>query len=153
MNEFRLHFIKKNQGDSSYSKARNGQYRNDPAFRFICMRDSTFLMDHFRLISCQKELVDNTPLCQLNQLHTLHLKVRIVGGKGGFGATLKSQKANQSKITNYDACRDLSGRRLRHVQAQSQLGQWRQKKAEEEKQIGEELKKYEQQEAQMKAGM
>lgn len=36
------------------------------------------------------------------------------GGKGGFGAMLKGSSAS-TKTTNFDACRDLQGRRLRDV--------------------------------------
>eukprot|EP00977_Amphora_coffeiformis_P017367 scaffold5610_cov157-Amphora_coffeaeformis.AAC.1 len=47
--------------------------------------------------------------------------VRVVsgirGGKGGFGSLLKSQsrQAGAKATTNFGACRDLQGRRLRHV--------------------------------------
>ncbi len=51
---------------------------------------------------------------------TLHLLLRLVGGKGGFGALLRSG-ARGSQTANFDACRDLSGRRLRHVNADKQL--------------------------------
>ena len=39
------------------------------------------------------------------------------GGKGGFGSLLKSQsrQAGAKSTTNFGACRDLQGRRLRHV--------------------------------------
>ncbi|ORX38942.1 telomere stability and silencing-domain-containing protein [Kockovaella imperatae] len=45
---------------------------------------------------------------------TLHLGVRVLGGKGGFGANLRAAggRMNKSAGTNVDACRDLSGRRL-----------------------------------------
>ena len=51
---------------------------------------------------------------------TLYLVLRLLGGKGGFGALLRSG-ARGSKTENFDACRDLSGRRLRHVNADKQL--------------------------------
>jgi hypothetical protein len=81
------------------------------------------------------------------------LKVRIVGGKGGFGATLRSQKPKHPMTNNYDACRDLSGRRVRHVNQRQQLEEWEKKQAEEEKKIEEELKNYKEKEAQMKAAI
>ncbi|KAK9819052.1 hypothetical protein WJX81_003363 [Elliptochloris bilobata] len=54
---------------------------------------------------------------------TLHLVLRLRGGKGGFGALLRGAgRAAQSD--NQDAMRDLSGRRLRHVNADKKLQEW-----------------------------
>ncbi|XP_042058241.1 uncharacterized protein LOC121802591, partial [Salvia splendens] len=39
-------------------------------------------------------------------------------------------KAGQKKTNNFDACRDMSGRRLRHVNVEKKLEEWR---AEERK--------------------
>lgn len=41
--------------------------------------------------------------------------VRALGGKGGFGANLRSQGGRMAnkQTTNFESCRDLSGRRLR----------------------------------------
>lgn len=41
----------------------------------------------------------------------------LLGGKGGFGSMLRAQggRMNSKKSTNNDACRDLSGRRLKTV--------------------------------------
>lgn len=33
-------------------------------------------------------------------------------------------KAGQKKVTNFSACRDLNGRRLRHVEAEAQIAEW-----------------------------
>ncbi|KAJ2833631.1 hypothetical protein GGI24_000763 [Coemansia furcata] len=43
------------------------------------------------------------------------LRGRVLGGKGGFGSTLRSQgnKASANKPANFDNCRDLYGRRLK----------------------------------------
>ncbi|GMI75931.1 hypothetical protein like AT4G01000 [Hibiscus trionum] len=62
---------------------------------------------------------------------TLNLSLRLLGGKGGFGSLLRgaATKAGQKKTSNFDACRDMSGRRLRHVNAEKRLEEW---KAEEE---------------------
>ncbi|PKI40493.1 hypothetical protein CRG98_039129 [Punica granatum] len=62
---------------------------------------------------------------------TVHLLLRLRGGKGGFGSLLRgaATKAGQKKTNNFDACRDMSGRRLRHVNAEKKLEEWR---AEEE---------------------
>ena len=62
------------------------------------------------------------------------LLLRLVGGKGGFGSLLRgaATKAGQKKTSNYDACRDMSGRRLRHVNAEKQLMEWQEEAAERE---------------------
>lgn len=48
---------------------------------------------------------------------------RLCGGKGGFGAMLRGGPTGLriKKTTNFDACRDLSGRRLRNTNAEQQL--------------------------------
>lgn len=47
---------------------------------------------------------------------------RLVGGKGGFGANLKKLGSKLGKqTTNFDECRDLSGRRLRTLNQARQL--------------------------------
>ncbi|KAI7897435.1 telomere stability and silencing-domain-containing protein [Mucor mucedo] len=42
---------------------------------------------------------------------------RLLGGKGGFGSMLRAQggRMNAQKTTNFEACRDLQGRRIRTV--------------------------------------
>lgn len=52
----------------------------------------------------------------------------ILGGKGGFGTLLKglSKQAGAKQTTDFGACRDLNGRRLRHVNDELKLQKWRQ---------------------------
>ncbi|KAJ2158042.1 hypothetical protein GGF46_004064 [Coemansia sp. RSA 552] len=48
----------------------------------------------------------------------LTLQRRLLGGKGGFGVTLRSQGSRMSaKPNNFDDCRDLYGRRLKTLKA------------------------------------
>ena len=54
----------------------------------------------------------------------VEVMLRIEGGKGGFGAMLRTAGAKGIKTTNFDACRDLNGRRLRHVNAEARLREW-----------------------------
>jgi hypothetical protein len=51
-----------------------------------------------------------------NVLH-MSMSGRLVGGKGGFGSMLRAQggRMNAQKTTNFEACRDLQGRRIRTV--------------------------------------
>ncbi|XP_031128366.1 replication stress response regulator SDE2 isoform X3 [Ipomoea triloba] len=64
----------------------------------------------------------------------VNLLLRLRGGKGGFGSLLRgaATKAGQKKTNNFDACRDMSGRRLRHVNAEKRLEEWK-AEAEERK--------------------
>ena len=69
-----------------------------------------------------KQLEDGRTLVEsgVTRDSTVHLVLRLLGGKGGFGALLRSG-ARASHTQNFDACRDLSGRRLRHVTADEKL--------------------------------
>jgi hypothetical protein len=56
----------------------------------------------------------------------------VLGGKGGFGASLKAA-AKGKKTTNFGMCRDLNGRRLRHVNDEMRLRLWMKEKAMKDK--------------------
>lgn len=47
--------------------------------------------------------------------------IPLLGGKGGFGSLLRAIGAQIEKTTNRDACRDLSGRRLRDIKREDEL--------------------------------
>ncbi len=51
----------------------------------------------------------------------------IRGGKGGFGTLLKGQskQAGAKRTMDFGACRDLNGRRLRHINDEIKLRKWR----------------------------
>ena len=61
--------------------------------------------------------------------------MRLCGGKGGFGSLLRGGQPGKmaKKITNFGACRDISGRRLRHVVNEKRLAKW--KDQEEERNV------------------
>jgi hypothetical protein len=61
------------------------------------------------------------------------VKILQRGGKGGFGSLLKGQPPVKKRTNNTDSCRDLSGRRMRHVNQEKMIKEWQQKKLEEEK--------------------
>lgn len=49
----------------------------------------------------------------------------LLGGKGGFGAMLRNAgKSGGGQVKNFGACRDLTGRRLRHVNDEMALQKW-----------------------------
>ncbi|XP_033733809.1 replication stress response regulator SDE2-like [Pecten maximus] len=62
-----------------------------------------------------------------------HVILKLLGGKGGFGSMLRAIGAQIEKTTNHEACRDLSGRRMRDVNNEKQLKEWIGKKAQKEK--------------------
>ncbi|XP_049900907.1 splicing regulator SDE2 [Epinephelus moara] len=68
----------------------------------------------------------------LQQGAIYHLEPRLCGGKGGFGSMLRALGAQIEKTTNREACRDLSGRRLRDVNHEKEMAEWLKKQAERE---------------------
>lgn len=59
---------------------------------------------------------------------TVQVTGRLLGGKGGFGSLLRGQRGARKKIRNFDACRDLNGRRLRYAKSVERLTAWLAKK-------------------------
>ncbi|CAE6142996.1 unnamed protein product [Arabidopsis arenosa] len=86
-----------------------------------------------RLISGGYQISDGSAISQPDA--TVNLVLSLRGGKGGFGSLLRGAgtKAGQKKTNNFDACRDMSGRRLRHVNAENRLQEW--KEGEEERKL------------------
>eukprot|EP01126_Amoeba_proteus_P058578 TRINITY_DN7575_c0_g1_i4.p1 TRINITY_DN7575_c0_g1~~TRINITY_DN7575_c0_g1_i4.p1 ORF type:complete len:409 (+),score=98.76 TRINITY_DN7575_c0_g1_i4:151-1227(+) len=62
---------------------------------------------------------------------SISIHLRIVGGKGGFGSLLRSAR-NGKKTTNFSACRDRNGNRIRDVENARRIAEYERKKAEEE---------------------
>lgn len=74
----------------------------------------------------------------------VRVHLRALGGKGGFGSMLRAIGAQIEKTTNREACRDLSGRRLRDINEEKQLKTWLEKQQErEEEAAGKKSKKIE----------
>ncbi|PSS03943.1 hypothetical protein CEY00_Acc19777 [Actinidia chinensis var. chinensis] len=87
-------------------------------------------IDAQRLVTGTKNLEDSSLLRPLDGTHSypaVHLLLLLRGGKGGFGSLLRGAgtKAGQKKTNNFDACRDMSGRRLRHVNVEKKLEEWK----------------------------
>jgi hypothetical protein len=70
------------------------------------------------------DISSRLPCCQLT--FTASISGGLAGGKGGFGAMLRAlAKQNTGhKTMDFGACRDLNGRRLRHVNNELKLKQW-----------------------------
>lgn len=79
---------------------------------------------------------ENIPLCK----DGIKIQPRLVGGKGGFGSMLRAIGARIEKTTNHEACRDLSGRRMRDVNNEKQITEWLQ---EQETKQQEKVKRHE----------
>lgn len=61
---------------------------------------------------------------------SIQLSFFLLGGKGGFGSMLRAIGAQIEKTTNREACRDLSGRRLRDVNEEKRIKEWIKKKSQ-----------------------
>ncbi|KAI4355230.1 hypothetical protein L6164_004023 [Bauhinia variegata] len=107
-----------------------------------CIKDRLYevtriLPQHQRLLTGVQRLEDDKAIISCSpdgdeMFPIVHLLSRLAGGKGGFGSLLRgaATKAGQKKTNNFDACRDMSGRRLRHVNAEKRLEEWRAEEAE-----------------------
>ncbi|XP_071078596.1 splicing regulator SDE2-like [Haliotis cracherodii] len=62
-----------------------------------------------------------------------HCVPRLLAGKGGFGSMLRAIGAQIEKTTSREACRDLSGRRMRDVNNEKKLKDWLGKQADRER--------------------
>lgn len=60
----------------------------------------------------------------------VNVHLRLLGGKGGFGSMLRAIGAQIEKTTNREACRDLSGRRLRDINEEKRLKAYLEKQAD-----------------------
>lgn len=75
------------------------------------------------------------PISKIDPLSRIDLSLKILGGKGGFGSMLKGQGII-ARVDNFESCRDLYGRRIRDVNNEIRLKDWKQK--QEEKNISDE---------------
>lgn len=72
-------------------------------------------------------ITNNGKIVTANELpaqFTMSIIIRLLGGKGGFGSMLRAIGAQIEKTTNREACRDLSGRRLRDINEEKRLKTW-----------------------------
>uniref|UniRef100_A0A8C9NNJ2 Replication stress response regulator SDE2 n=1 Tax=Serinus canaria TaxID=9135 RepID=A0A8C9NNJ2_SERCA len=81
-------------------------------------------------VKCNGRLVSDEDELQSGVVYSL--EPRLCAGKGGFGSMLRALGAQIEKTTNREACRDLSGRRLRDVNHEKAMAEWVKKQAERE---------------------
>ncbi|XP_060101576.1 splicing regulator SDE2 [Heteronotia binoei] len=88
-----------------------------------------FEEEHF-YVKCNGRCVNSEDALQHGAVY--NLEPRLCGGKGGFGSMLRALGAQIEKTTNREACRDLSGRRLRDVNHEKAMAEWVKQQAERE---------------------
>lgn len=73
-----------------------------------------------------------SPEEELRPGETVDVAGRLLGGKGGFGSMLRAIGAQIEKTTNREACRDLTGRRLRAINDERRFRHYARIKAQRE---------------------
>ncbi|KAL8625036.1 hypothetical protein ACOMHN_012045 [Nucella lapillus] len=106
-------FLKSFHLDESCTGARSLFVRDIEKSLGIGTGDS-YLTSNGRLVSTSDPLEHG---------HKYYVFLRLLGGKGGFGSLLRAIGA-QIKTTSRDACRDISGRRIRDVNNEKKLKDW-----------------------------
>lgn len=98
--------------------------------------------DEYYLTSNGKRLAANdVEIVHHNENTNINCILRQVGGKGGFGSMLRAIGAQIEKTTNREACRDLSGRRLRDINEEKRVRAWLDKQGEREREAEERKKR------------
>ena len=81
-----------------------------------------------RLVLNGRDLNDEDFLQQADiaKIPAIQILLRLDGGKGGFGSMLRALGAQRSghETDDIEACRDISGRRLRHVNDEKKIAEW-----------------------------
>ncbi|KAJ3273721.1 hypothetical protein HDV01_004000 [Terramyces sp. JEL0728] len=100
-----------------------------------------FGIDDFQLL--QSNNFKATEITDTGFPHFLKINVPTLGGKGGFGSVLKAKGAKMAsqKTTNFDSCRDLSGRRLKTLDEARRLADYIEKEPERKKQQKDKIEK------------
>lgn len=89
------------------------------------IEDESYFLNYRGVSSCNSDTVQTDGV--------YHVFPKVLGGKGGFGSMLRAIGAQIEKTTNREACRDLSGRRMRDVNNEKKLKDWIAKKADRER--------------------
>ena len=117
----------------------------------VAARQAGVAAADLRLVDGARELADDGRVGCGGRPAVLECVARVVGGKGGFGAMLRAERGgvDAKKTTNFEAMRDLSGRRMRHVNNEKKLQEWidaapeREAEARREKEAAKERKRAE----------
>lgn len=80
-------------------------------------------------LTCNGRVIKDGDIISLDVSFVIRGSVKggLAGGKGGFGAMLRSlaKQKGGKRTTDFGACRDLSGRRLRHINDEVVLQKWK----------------------------
>jgi hypothetical protein len=105
----------------------DNEENSQPAFRKLTQ---TIVSDFF-VESKEFELSRNgiklTESSSLSDGDCIQISPFTLGGKGGFGSLLRSFGKQITLSTNKDACRDLTGRRMKHVNNEKRLKEFMEK--------------------------
>lgn len=95
----------------------------------IISNNENISLNLFYIINDGYIIKDNEKLNNNSSL-IIRVIIKLIGGKGGYGAMLKSlaKKSGNKKTIDFGSCRDLSGRRLRHVNDEIILQKWKEAK-------------------------
>nr|XP_039270050.1 replication stress response regulator SDE2-like [Styela clava] len=111
---------------------------HDQSMKTISREDISFvgeLSNHLQLddyyVVCEGKVANDGDVIIPGKCYSICLRLR--GGKGGFGSMLRAIGAQIEKTTNREACRDLSGRRMRDVNNEKRMVEYLEKKAERER--------------------
>uniref|UniRef100_A0A8C9UH15 Replication stress response regulator SDE2 n=1 Tax=Serinus canaria TaxID=9135 RepID=A0A8C9UH15_SERCA len=125
-----------NKGKDPQGRAANPRVKFAPCLAAQCrtMPDNAghcrTMQEENLYVKCNGRLVSDEDELQSGVVYSL--EPRLCAGKGGFGSMLRALGAQIEKTTNREACRDLSGRRLRDVNHEKAMAEWVKKQAERE---------------------
>lgn len=102
------------------------------------LRDTEGIEDNCVYYTCNGKLIGSSEIIDHGVIYAIP---RLVGGKGGFGSMLRAIGAQIEKTTNREACRDLSGRRLRDINEEKRLKNWIAQQADREREAAEKRKR------------
>ena len=95
--------------------------------------ESQVCLDDFFLVHDGKLLTPDSVIGGSGGHTLVRCVPRLIGGKGGFGSMLRTIGNQIEKTTNKDACRDLTGRRIRDVKADKQVEEWQKGEADRDR--------------------
>lgn len=100
--------------DSYYSLILNDQTNNiyDELKRTI---ETQFNLDQSQFTLLARNGLTLSRCSQLSTGDSIRICPKVLGGKGGFGSLLRAFGKQITMSTNKDACRDLTGRRIKQV--------------------------------------
>ncbi|XP_038218468.1 replication stress response regulator SDE2 [Zerene cesonia] len=110
-----LNIFFENQGLTCVACENTIELKQIVSQKYCIPYDDLYVTSNGKIISSDEPLHANS---------VIRVCSRLIGGKGGFGSMLRAIGAQIEKTTNREACRDLSGRRLRDINEEKRLRKW-----------------------------